>query len=134
MRAGEIVGLAGVDANGQSELIEAIIGLRPRDAGHGPRRRARHHRRRRRASALDAGVGHIAEDRHRRGLVLEFDLAENLALRDYRTPAIAGCGLLSPARMVDARAARCSQEFDVRGGDAEHARRARCRAATSRRS
>ena len=45
---------------------------------------------------LAAGVGHIAEDRHRRGLVLEFDLAENLGLREYREPAMSRFGWLSP--------------------------------------
>ena len=87
VRAGEIVGLAGVDANGQSELIEAITGLRRPTAGtvtvDG---QGRHGREPARASRTP-GVGHIAEDRHRRGLVLQFDLAENLSLREYRKPA-----------------------------------------------
>ena len=71
MRAGEIVGIAGVDGNGQSELIEAITGLRGPRAGQiavagrvVPHASAR--------KMLDAGVGHIPEDRQRRGLVLEF--------------------------------------------------------------
>ncbi|RKQ93805.1 nucleoside ABC transporter ATP-binding protein [Solirubrobacter pauli] len=117
VRAGEIVGLAGVDANGQSELIEAIMGLRTPTAGKitaagkdvtrcGPR------------DTLAAGVSHIAEDRHRRGLVLEFDLAENLCLREYKTPAFSTRGFLSPSKMV-ARARKLLQEFDVRGGDPE---------------
>jgi simple sugar transport system ATP-binding protein len=63
--------------------------------------------------ARRAGVGHIAEDRQRRGLVLDFNLAENLALRDYRTGS--RWGLLSVRRMLDA-AKRLLQEFDVRGG------------------
>ena len=115
VRAGEIVGLAGIDANGQSELIEAIMGLRKPDAGTvtvagrdvtgaGPR------------ETLDAGVGHIAEDRHRRGLVLEFDLAENLALREYRAPRFSRHGFLKPKAMV-AAGRRLIGEFDVRGGD-----------------
>ena len=66
--------------------------------GHDVTRRAR-------ATTLDAGVGHIAEDRHRRGLVLEFDLAENLCLREYRKPGVSRCGWLSPKKMADARAA-----------------------------
>jgi len=117
VRAGEIVGLAGIDANGQSELIEAIMGLRRPDAGTvtvagrdvtgaGPRR------------TLEAGVGHIAEDRHRRGLVLEFDLAENLALREYRAPPYSRHGFLHPRAMV-AGARRLIDEFDVRGGEPE---------------
>src|SRR4051812_29545535 len=117
VRAGEIVGLAGVDANGQSELIEAIMGLRKPDAGQvmldgrdithmGTRDR------------LAAGISHIAEDRHRRGLVLEFNLAENIGLRDYRSPAMSRFGWLAPSRMV-ARARGLLKEYDVRGGDSE---------------
>src|SRR3954451_8115905 len=69
VRAGEIVGLAGVDANGQSELIETIMGLRRPDAGEVlvAGRDISHLATRER---LAAGIGHIAEDRHRRGLVL----------------------------------------------------------------
>ncbi len=63
--------------------------------------------------ARRAGVGHIAEDRHRRGLVLDFDLTENLALRDYRTGS--RWGLLSLRRMLES-AKRLIGEFDVRGG------------------
>ena len=47
---------------------------------------------------LDAGIGHIAEDRHRRGLVLDFNLAENLCLRDYNRAPIAKRGFISPKR------------------------------------
>ncbi len=115
VRAGEIVGLAGIDENGQSELIETIMGLRKPDSGSvtvagrdvthaGPR------------DTLNAGVSHIAEDRHRRGLVLEFNLAENLALRDYKTPLLSKAGFLSPKKMI-ARARKLLKEFDVRGGD-----------------
>jgi simple sugar transport system ATP-binding protein len=71
------------------------------------------------ASARDlvaAGVSHIAEDRHRRGLVLNFSIAENLALREYRTPKYSRHGLLSPRRMVSV-ARSLIREFDVRGGE-----------------
>jgi simple sugar transport system ATP-binding protein len=112
VRAGEIVGLAGVDGNGQSELVEAVAGLREPAAGRirvagrditgtGVR------------GALAAGLGHIAEDRHRRGLILDFTLAENLALRDYKRES--RFGLLSPRKMVD-RARPLLEEYDVRGG------------------
>ena len=66
--------------------------------------------------AIEAGVGHIAEDRHERGLVLQFDLAENLSLLEYRKPAMRSMGLLSPGRM-DERAAKLISDYDVRGGD-----------------
>jgi general nucleoside transport system ATP-binding protein len=117
VRAGEIVGLAGVDANGQSELVEAITGLRPIESGQvivdgrdvtgrGPKDR------------IEAGIGHIAEDRHRRGLVLEFDLAENMGLHEYRRPGVARWGWLSP-KTLDDRARGLLQEYDVRGGEVE---------------
>jgi general nucleoside transport system ATP-binding protein len=64
---------------------------------------------------LDAGLGHIPEDRQRRGLVLEFTLAENLALHDYDHPPIARRGWLSPRRMIE-RARGILRAFDVRGG------------------
>jgi general nucleoside transport system ATP-binding protein len=118
VRAGEIVGLAGVDANGQSELIEAITGLRTVESGQvivagrevtgrGPR------------EMIDAGVGCIAEDRHRRGLVLQFDLSENIGLHEYRRPGVSKWwGWLSPRTLAD-RARGLLQQYDVRGGDAE---------------
>ena len=114
VRAGEIVGIAGVDGNGQSELVEALTGLRKATSGTiRVAGRELHH-----ASAramLDAGVGHIPEDRQRRGLVLEFSIAENIALHDYAKPPAARWGWLFPARLVT-RAARLIKEFDVRGG------------------
>jgi ABC-type uncharacterized transport system ATPase subunit len=114
VRSGEILGLAGVDANGQSELIDAIAGLRPvrsgrivvdgEDVTHA---HAKH--------ALDAGIGHIPEDRHRRGLVLPFSLTENLALHSYRHTPNSKRGFLNLRAMLS-RARRLLEEFDVRGG------------------
>jgi ABC-type uncharacterized transport system ATPase subunit len=60
-------------------------------------------------------VGHIPEDRQRRGLVLEFDLAENIALHDFDRPPYSRFGWLRPGRLF-ARAVRLLKEFDVRGG------------------
>ena len=68
--------------------------------------------------ALAAGVGHIAEDRHRRGLILAFSLAENLALREYRRPPLSRWGLLSPRRMTQ-QARPLLEQYDVRGGQPE---------------
>jgi len=115
VRAGEIVGIAGVDGNGQTELVEAVAGLAhpvsgsirvagTEVAGKGA------------LASFDAGAGHIPEDRHRFGLVLEFSLAENLALRNYRRPPDSTLGVLWPRR-VNARARRLLEEFDVRGGE-----------------
>jgi simple sugar transport system ATP-binding protein len=115
VRAGEIVGIAGVDGNGQTELVEAITGLRPTASGSvtvGSRRFAGHLDPRK---MIEAGIGHIPEDRHRRGLVLEFNLAENLALHDYTEPPDSRHGWLFPKRLVE-RAVRLIKEFDIRGG------------------
>jgi ABC-type uncharacterized transport system ATPase subunit len=116
VREGEIVGLAGVDANGQSELIEAITGLRRMVSGS-VKVAGRDVTGRSTRETLDTGVGHIAEDRHRRGLVLEFTLAENLTLREYREPGFTKMGWLSPRKMI-ARAKGLLRDYDVRGGDA----------------
>ena len=114
VHAGEIVGLAGVDGNGQSELIDAITGLRSMQAGHvmvGGKNVENTSARK----VLDAGLGHIPEDRHRRGLVLDFTLAENIALHDYKEEPDSRFGWLFPKRLI-ARARRLLQAFDVRGG------------------
>jgi simple sugar transport system ATP-binding protein len=114
VKAGEIVGIAGVDGNGQTQLVDALTGLRRPESGRiivagkdltyeGSR------------DCLDAGIGHIPEDRQVRGLVLDFSLAENLALHDYRTEPDSKWGWLFPRRMVT-RARRLLSEFDVRGG------------------
>jgi simple sugar transport system ATP-binding protein len=114
VRAGEIVGVAGVDGNGQSELIEALTGLRKRESGRvviAGREVERPTARR----MLDAGLGHIPEDRQRRGLVLEFTIAENTQLHDYDRPPMSRFGWIFPRRFIDL-ARRLIEEFDVRGG------------------
>ena len=103
VRGGEIVAIAGVDGNGQQELVEAITGLRTPAVGRSRRRRSRHHRQGRARRPPTAGVAHIAEDRHRRGLVLPFTLAENLALREYRRPDISKGGWLRVSTCASAR-------------------------------
>ena len=115
VRASEILALAGVDGNGQTELIDALTGLRQlspgrivvagKDAQHNATAR----------EMLDAGVGHIPEDRQRRGLVLEFSIAENIALHDYCFPPASKRGWLYPKRLLQ-RAAQLIKDFDVRGG------------------
>jgi simple sugar transport system ATP-binding protein len=119
VRAGEIVGLAGVDGNGQTELIDALTGLLHPESGKilaagkditGASAR----------ESLDFGIGHIPEDRQRRGLVLDFTLAENLALHDFRKPPASRLGWLYPRRLVE-RARKLLTEFDVRGGGPETA-------------
>jgi general nucleoside transport system ATP-binding protein len=114
VRAGEIVGVAGVDGNGQSELIDALTGL-CRPASGTIAVSGRPHADASAREMLDAGVGHIPEDRQRRGLVLEFSIAENIALHDYAKPPDSRFGWLFPARSIE-RTRRLIQEFDVRGG------------------
>jgi general nucleoside transport system ATP-binding protein len=114
VRAGEIVGLAGVDGNGQTELIDAITGLMKIEGGT-IKVAGRELREASARAMLDAGVGHIPEDRQRRGLVLEFSIAENIALHDYAKQPAAKWGWLFPKRLLT-RAARLIREFDVRGG------------------
>ena len=115
VRGGEIVALAGVDGNGQQELVDAIAGLAVPESGSivvgGVEVAGRGVR-----AATDAGVAHIAEDRHRRGLVLPFTLAENLALREYRSPELSRRGLLQ-VRRIATRARGLLKEYDVRGGN-----------------
>ena len=114
VRAGEIVALAGIDGNGQTELIDGMTGLRAVEAGsvrvdgkdvtsetaHGH---------------LESGLGHIPEDRQRRGLVLEYSIAENIALHDYRSAPASRFGWLFPRRLVES-ARKLIRDFDVRGG------------------
>jgi simple sugar transport system ATP-binding protein len=114
VKAGEIVGIAGVDGNGQTELIDAISGLMTPSGGRVlvageemTTASAREH--------YDHGLGHIPEDRQRRGLVLDFSLAENLVLHDYEKPPFARWGWLNPGRIVNS-ARGLLKEFDVRGG------------------
>jgi ABC-type uncharacterized transport system ATPase subunit len=114
VRSGEIVGIAGVDGNGQTELIDALTGLRKVHdgqvlvGGNDLTTRSAH-------DHYDAGLGHIPEDRHLRGLVLDFTLAENLTLHDFEKEPFAKLGWLRPGRVI-AWARRLLQEFDVRGG------------------
>src|SRR5215207_10379429 len=115
VRGGEVVALAGVDGNGQLELVQAIAGVRVPESGSvvigghdvsglGVR------------ATTEAGVAHIPEDRQLCGLVLNFTLAENLALREYREPPISNHGVLSLAEMKE-RARALLKEYDVRGGE-----------------
>ena len=114
VRAGEIVALAGVDGNGQTELVQAITGIRQPESGSitvdGVEIAGRGVR-----AAGAAGIGHIAEDRHRVGLVLPFTLAENLALRGYRSPPLSRRGWLRLGAIFSL-AKRLIGAFDVRGG------------------
>ncbi len=115
VRAGEIVGIAGVDNNGQSELIDGITGLMKLAAGRVLIGGKDYTGGSARVMLDEAGVGHIPEDRQRRGLVLEFTCAENVELEDYRHEPSSRFGWLFPHRFI-ARARALMKEFDVRGG------------------
>ena len=110
---GEILGIAGVEGNGQTELVEAIAGLREIDAGSvrlGERELARLSVRER----ADAGLSHIPEDRHHRGLVLEHSVSENLILGQQHHFA---SGLRLDANRIEANAQRQVEAFDIRPTD-----------------
>ncbi|MBV9210712.1 MAG: ABC transporter ATP-binding protein, partial [Acidobacteria bacterium] len=121
VRAGEIVGIAGVEGNGQTELIEALAGLAASENLRGrvdflgrdvTRLSARAHK--------NLGIAHIPEDRLRRGLLLDFDLAENSILGvHYRQPAVTSSGVLLDTDAIKKRAAGIIKDFDVRPANPE---------------
>ena len=117
IRAGEIVGIAGVEGNGQTELIEALAGLIPgthisgtisfegRDVSKFDARKRK-----------ELGIAHVPEDRHRRGLLLDFSLAENTILGvHYRKPAVTGIGgIMLDEKGIQRRTEQVIRDFDVR--------------------
>ena len=119
IRPGEILGIAGVEGNGQTELIEALAGLRPILSGHikiGGKDVTFDNVRERR----DAGLSHIPEDRHRRGLILDYSIADNLVL-GLQTE-FAKNGFLDSDR-IDTNAQTQIKAFDIRPPSAETAAR-----------
>ena len=116
VRKGEILGIAGVEGNGQTELIEALAGLISPSQLSGKilfenRDITREGARLRR----ELGIAHIPEDRHRRGLLLEFDLAENSILGvHYRKPIVSYAGVLLDSMAIRKRANEIIETFDVR--------------------
>ena len=117
IRAGEIVGIAGVEGNGQTELIEALAGLIPGShitgtinfEGHDITRADARRRK-------ELGIAHVPEDRHRRGLLLDFSLAENTILGvHYRRPAVRGIGnVMLDEKGIQRRTEQVIRDFDVR--------------------
>ncbi len=112
MRAGEIIGLAGIEGNGQSELIEAITGLRKADSGtitlNGEKITNLKPRK-----VTEAGIGHIPEDRHKHGLVLDFTIGENIVLQTYYHKPYSKNGILNHNEVYK-KARSLIEEFDVR--------------------
>jgi general nucleoside transport system ATP-binding protein len=110
--AGETLGIAGVQGNGQTELVEALTGLRPVSGGKmlftdkdmtgkSPR------------PITETGMAHIPEDRQRYGLVLPYTVADNMVLNTYYLAPFARMGVLQPAE-VDKNARKLIKDFDVR--------------------
>jgi simple sugar transport system ATP-binding protein len=113
LRQGEILGIAGVEGNGQSELVEVLAGTRRATGGHvllGDRDVTAANAREER----DAGVGHIPEDRRGVGLVLNYSIAENLILGRERASAFSWHGLLLRLDAIRNWAKRLVKEFDIR--------------------
>jgi len=115
VRAGEIVGVAGVEGNGQTELVEALTGLRAPESGRilVRGRDLTHASVRQR---IEAKIAHIPEDRQKRGLVLDYTLAENFVLESHGGPPFSENGFLRK-EAIQAQAERLIEAFDVRSGE-----------------
>ncbi|MFS0823549.1 ABC transporter ATP-binding protein [Bacillus sp. 1P02SD] len=117
VQKGEIVGIAGVEGNGQSELVEAITGLRKAESGrvllNGEDITSLSVRKR-----IDKGIAHIPEDRQKRGLVLDYTLQSNMVLEVYNKPPFSKHGLLKFSAMKE-YAKKILENFDVRSGEGE---------------
>jgi simple sugar transport system ATP-binding protein len=115
VRAGEIVGIAGVEGNGQTELIEALAGLVPASqTGGAVEFDGRDIMRAGARERYELGIAHVPEDRHRRGLLLDFDLSENSILGlHYRSPAVS-TGPFLDLGGIRSRALEIIRDFDVR--------------------
>lgn len=112
VRAGEIVGIAGVDGNGQSELLAAISGL-TKVASGSIKLNNRSIENKKPRKITEAGLGHIPEDRHKHGLVLEMSIGENIALQTYYKKPISNHGFINHRNMYDF-ARKLIEEYDVR--------------------
>lgn len=112
VRSGEIVGIAGIDGNGQSELIEAITGLRKVKSGqialNGKDITGKKPRK-----ITESGIGHIPQDRHKHGLVLDFPIGHNIVLQTYYQSPVSKGGIIDYKR-VNSIARNIIEEYDVR--------------------
>lgn len=118
VRAGEIVGIAGIEGNGQTELIEALSGL-VRSSGGSVLFGGNEITNKSARELKELGIGHIPEDRHKRGLLLHCDLAENSILGvHYRSPVAAAAGMMNSV-YISKRVNEIIQRFDVRPPNAD---------------
>ena len=115
VRAGEIVGIAGVEGNSQSELIEAITGLRKSESGT-INFKNKDITRESIRNRINSGIAHIPEDRHKRGLVLDYTIEENMVLEVYDKKPFSNKGLLNK-KEIKKYAEKIIDEFDVRSGE-----------------
>ena len=115
IRAGEIVGIAGVEGNGQTELVEALTGMRNVESGNiifkGKNIVKESIRQR-----IDDGMAHIPEDRHKRGLILDYTMEDNMVLKAYRNKPFSKNGLINRAKISE-YAKKIIETFDVRSGE-----------------
>lgn len=117
VRSGEIVGIAGVDGNGQTELIYGITGMLPLETGNviinGQDVSLLSIKKR-----IEAGLGHIPEDRQRHGLVMNFSIAENIVLKNYDRPPYSSAGLgVLDYQTMNSHAQQLIDEYDIRAGE-----------------
>ncbi|HZI86599.1 MAG TPA: ABC transporter ATP-binding protein [Pyrinomonadaceae bacterium] len=121
VRKGEILGIAGVEGNGQTELIEALAGLiAPSQLSGEIRIEDRDITKEGARIRRELGIAHIPEDRHRRGLLLEFNLAENSILGvHYRPPIVSYAGTFLDSGAIRLRANEIIEGFDVRPANAD---------------
>lgn len=112
VHGGEILGIAGVDGNGQEELVEAIVGLRRVREGS-VKINGRDVTNQKTRKIIEAGLGYIPEDRQKYGLVLDFSVGENLVLQTYYQRPYAHAGILNN-KVISKKAKQLIQEYDVR--------------------
>ena len=116
VRAGEIVCVAGIDGNGQSELVQGLTGLEPIKSGAVTLmdKDITHYSIRKRSTS---GMSHIPEDRHKHGLVLDYSLENNIVLQRYFEPEFTnGAGFLRK-KNIRAYSDRLIEEYDIRSGE-----------------
>jgi general nucleoside transport system ATP-binding protein len=115
VRKGEIVGIAGVEGNGQTELVEALTGMRNIESGSiifNGKDITKYSIRER----IDSGIAHIPEDRHKRGLILDYTLENNMVLKDYKNEPFSKNGLINKDEITK-YSDRIIDAFDVRSGE-----------------
>ena len=117
VRKGEIVGIAGIDGNGQSELIEAITGLKKVKSGT-VKLNGKDITNMKPRKITEEGIGHIPQDRHKHGLVLDFPIGHNIALQTYYQSPISK-GFVMDYKKVSEKARQIIDEYDVRTGNGE---------------